>query len=129
MLGCYIYEFGKIDVEIASILKKKSIKKPEEESKDLNKMKLGKIQKENWSVVYQRRVDQTTQRCIFFLMDKNLYSTTSLNYILGLTEAFRLNNVADQKCFSDMIRWYNLGRTTLMNLMPKLFKVQEHQQQ
>lgn len=42
-----------MDVEITYILKKKSILKPTEESKDIHKMKLGKLQKDNWSVVYQ----------------------------------------------------------------------------
>ncbi|CAI9270001.1 unnamed protein product [Lactuca saligna] len=53
MLICYIHEIAKMDVEITYVLKKKPILKPEEESKDLHKMKLGKIRKDNWSVVYQ----------------------------------------------------------------------------
>ena len=59
MLICYIHEIAKMDVEITAILKKKPILKPEEESKDLNKMKLGKIRKDNWSVVYQWGTDQS----------------------------------------------------------------------
>ncbi|CAI9294352.1 unnamed protein product [Lactuca saligna] len=41
MLICYIQEFAKMDVEITAMLKKKLFMQPKEESKDLNKMKLG----------------------------------------------------------------------------------------
>lgn len=83
MLICYIHEIANMDVEIASVLKKKPVLKPEEEPKDLHKMKLGKLQIENWSVVYQRKNDQEVQRSKFFLLDKHLHSTTTLNYLMG----------------------------------------------
>ncbi|CAI9293323.1 unnamed protein product [Lactuca saligna] len=87
-----------MDVEIIVVLKKKPILKPKEESK------LGKIRKENWSVVYQRKTDQKVQRCIFFLLDKHVHSTYALNYILELTEACKLNDDGDKKCFYNMIK-------------------------
>lgn len=43
MLIFYIHEVAKMDVEVASVLKKRLVLKPEEEPKDLNKLKLGKI--------------------------------------------------------------------------------------
>lgn len=51
-----------MDVEFAAMMKKKPILKSEEELQDLNKMKLCKIKKDNWSVVYQRTTDQTVQK-------------------------------------------------------------------
>lgn len=47
MLICYIHEIASMDVDIASVLKKRTVLKPKEESKDLHKLKLGKIRKEN----------------------------------------------------------------------------------
>ena len=129
MLNCYIHEIGKMDVEIAFVLKKKPILKPKGESKDLHKLKLGKILKDNWSVVYRRKNDQMVQRCMLFLLDKNLHLTSALNNIMGFTEAYKANNVADQKCFLDMLKWYIVVRNTLLNLMLLLFKLLKRQQQ
>ena len=117
-----------MDVEFAAMMKKKPILKSEEELQDLNKMKLCKIKKDNWSVVYQRTTDQTVQKQMFFLVDKNLYSTTALTYIMGFTEACKTNAIIDQKCFSDMIKWYIAVRSTLLNMMSKSLKVQKMQQ-
>lgn len=112
-----------MDVQIAAVLKKKLVVQPEEEPKDLNRMKLGKIHKDNWSVPYQRKEGQKVQKCMFFLMDEHLYSTSYLNYVMELTEVYKANDAADQKCFSDMIKWYIPIRNTLLHRMHKLFKV------
>ena len=50
------------------------------------------------------------------------------NSILGLTEACKVNTTADQKCFLDMIKWYVVVRNTLLNFIPRLFKVKKRQQ-
>ena len=38
-------------------------------------------------------------KCSLFLLDKHLYSTSCLNYILELKESCKVNNVANKKCF------------------------------
>ncbi|CAI9290816.1 unnamed protein product [Lactuca saligna] len=54
MLISYIQEVGKMDVEIEVVLRKKHVVKPKESFKDINKMKLERIEKENWSVMFQQ---------------------------------------------------------------------------
>ncbi|CAI9290245.1 unnamed protein product [Lactuca saligna] len=129
LLVCYIHDFAKMDVEIAFVLKNKLMHKIEEESKDLNKLKLGKIKKENLSLVYQQRTNHTVHRCMFFMLYNNLYSTSDLTYIIGLNETVKTNDVVDHKCFSEMIKWYIAVRNTLLNVMSKPFTVQKRQQQ
>ncbi|CAI9284813.1 unnamed protein product [Lactuca saligna] len=46
---------AKMDVGIVAILKKKPVVNPEQEPKDFRNPKLGKINKENKNVLYQRR--------------------------------------------------------------------------
>ena len=127
MLICYIHQLAKMDVEIAFVLNKRPILKPEPEPKELHKFNLGKIRKDNWCVVYQRKENQKFMRNMFFLRDKHLYSNASLNSILELTEACKPNNIADKKSFSDFIQWYLVVRITLLNLMTILFKVKKRQ--
>ncbi|CAI9299962.1 unnamed protein product [Lactuca saligna] len=54
MLVSYIHEVAKIDVEIASVLQKKPTVLPEASEKIIEKMKLRRIEKDNWSVMFQR---------------------------------------------------------------------------
>ena len=51
MLICYIHDFAKMGIEIAYVLKNRPVLKPEEELKEIHKLKLGIIKKDNWSVV------------------------------------------------------------------------------
>lgn len=44
-----------MDVEIVVVLRKKPSTIPKEATKDFEKLKLGKIYKEGWFVVYQSR--------------------------------------------------------------------------
>ncbi|CAI9283896.1 unnamed protein product [Lactuca saligna] len=82
MLVRYINEVGKMDVEIATALNKKPTFLPKEPLKDLDTMILGRIQKKDWSVTFQKRERPDVT---FFFPDK------------------RLNSVTDKKCFSNMI--------------------------
>ncbi|CAI9274138.1 unnamed protein product [Lactuca saligna] len=47
MIICYIREFAKMDLEIPLLLEKKPDLEPEEQPQDVNRMKLGVIQKEH----------------------------------------------------------------------------------
>ncbi|CAI9303701.1 unnamed protein product [Lactuca saligna] len=131
MLVSYILEVSKMDVEIVVVLRKKPIVKPKEASYDVSKVKLGRIHKDNWSMIFQQsaRDGSNTQRCFFSLSNKHLYSTSCLNYILELIGQCKANDVASKKCFADMTRWYIAVRNTLLSLMPKLFKTRKCQQQ
>ncbi|CAI9276993.1 unnamed protein product [Lactuca saligna] len=128
MMICYIHEVAKMDVEIASMLKKRPVVKLGEEPMDFPKRKLGKIRKEDWSVMYQRKEGEKVQQILFFLLDKHLYYTAALNNIMGLTVACKTNDDANLKGFNGMIKWYLVIKNTLLNLMTKLFKVQKKQQ-
>ncbi|CAI9263647.1 unnamed protein product [Lactuca saligna] len=90
------------------------IQELQNEKKDLTKRKIGKIQKENRSVVFQRREGQETVKKLFRLPDKHLYSTGTLNHILELVAAYKGNSPSDLKCFIDMIKWYLLVRGALL---------------
>ncbi|CAI9296751.1 unnamed protein product [Lactuca saligna] len=110
-----IHEVANMDIEVAAVIKKKPVVKPEPELKDFRKVKLGKINIENWNVLYQRRDGEKVVKIIFFLLDKNLYPTAALNKILGLVEATKSSNADDLKCFTDMLKWYPTFRNTLLN--------------
>ncbi|CAI9297193.1 unnamed protein product [Lactuca saligna] len=129
MLVCYIQEIGKMDVEITSVLHKKNKVHPKEHMNDLDRMKLGRIRKDDWSVGFQirERAYANFHRVCFFLPNRNLYSTSCLEYILDFINQCKANSVEDQKCFSNMINWYILIRKTLLRMMPKNFNVQKHQ--
>lgn len=126
-LICIIHEVAKLDVEIASVLKKKPVVILKEDTTEFEKRKLGKIKKAYWSVVYQRRECDKVKKSLLFLLDKHLYSTIALNYIMDLTVACKANNEGDLKCFGDMIKWYTVIRNTLVSLMTKLFKSQKRE--
>lgn len=106
MIICYILEISKMDVKISSVLKKRPILKPLEQPKDIQKLKVGAIQKEHWSIVYKRKDGDVVQNYMFFLRDKHLYSSAASKTILSLAEACKANFVAELKCFSYMRLWY-----------------------
>lgn len=124
MFICYILEIVKMDVEIASVLKKRPILKLEEQPKDVQKLKVGLIRKEHWSVVYNRKEREVVHKSMFFLRDKHLHSTATLKIILSMAQACKANTYVDLKCFLDMVRWYLVVRSTLLNLMPRIFNTQ-----
>ncbi|CAI9283181.1 unnamed protein product [Lactuca saligna] len=99
MLVSYIHEVGKMDVEIAVVLRKKAIIKPKEALCDVYKVKLGKIHKDNWNLVFQQsaRDGSNSQRCFFSLSDKHLYSTSYLNYVLELIEKSKATDTTSKK--------------------------------
>ncbi|CAI9296682.1 unnamed protein product [Lactuca saligna] len=104
ILVFYIQEVGKMDMEIDDVLRTRSTIQPKEALNDVSKMKLGKIRKDNWSVAFQQTEGKKVQKCLFCLPDKHLYSTSRLNYILGITKECKVNDVADKKYFADMIK-------------------------
>ncbi|CAI9288137.1 unnamed protein product [Lactuca saligna] len=119
------FPLAKMDVEIVVVLKKKLIVNPEPEPKDFQKLKLGKINKENRNIMYQRREVEEVVKSMFFLLDKHLYHTTAFNNILVLVAATKSNNADDLKCVMDMIKWYLMFRNTFLNMMMKQFQVQK----
>lgn len=75
MLISYIQEVCKIDVEITTVLLKKPTVEPKETMNDVTKMKLKRIQKDNWSVAFQQsdREGKYVQKCLFSLPDKHIF--------------------------------------------------------
>lgn len=55
-------------------------------------------------MVYQRRESDKVNKCLFFLLDKHLYSTNALTHIMDFTVVCKLNNEDDLKCFEDVIK-------------------------
>ena len=64
------------------------------------------------------------KKCMFYLRDKHLYSTNTLNSILTKAEVNMTNSVTDFKCVLDMIRWYISVRASILKIMPKIFDAQ-----
>lgn len=78
MLVSHIEEIGKMDVKVVVVLRKKSIVQSKEALKDISKMRLGKIQKDNWSMAFQQGKGEKVQKCFFFLIRQ-----ASLFYIIS----------------------------------------------
>lgn len=114
-----------MDVEISAVLRKKPFMLPKEAPKDIDKMKLGKIRKDDWCFEFQmkERSDADFHRVCFFHADKNLNTTSFLRYILDFVGKRRGNNKSDKKCFSDMIWRYIQVRKALLSIILKLFEV------
>ncbi|CAI9274747.1 unnamed protein product [Lactuca saligna] len=114
-----------MDVGIADAVRKKPYVLPKEAMNDVTKMKLERIHRDNSSVTLQQsnRDGTNIHKCIFSLPDNHLYSTSCQNYIVGITEQCKENNVPNKKCFSNMIKWYITVRNTLLCLVSKIFKV------
>lgn len=120
-----------MDVEIATVLNKKPYVLPHEPPKGLYTMKLGRIQRKDWSVAFsdKGKPDANYHRVVFYFTEKDLYSSSSLEYIVDFVGQYKANSAADKKCFSNMINRYIFVHKTLLGIMPKLFKVQKRQQQ
>ena len=55
MIKCYTLEITKMDVETASIMKKRPILKPDEQTDDIQHLKAGVIRKKDRSIVYKKK--------------------------------------------------------------------------
>lgn len=87
MLVSYIYEVAKMDVEIALVLGKKQTVLLQGSANDIEKMKMGKIETDNRTVMFQQGSKERgdIQKCLFALPEKHLFSTTCLDNILEIT--------------------------------------------
>ncbi|CAI9266200.1 unnamed protein product [Lactuca saligna] len=115
-----------MDVEIASVSKKKLIMKPFEEPEDIQQFPEGLIENENWSIVYKKE-GGVLNNYTFFLRDKHLYSTCDVNQILERAKANKTNIDSDIKFVSDMTKWYLAFRASLLKIMPKIFDAPRQQ--
>nr|KAJ0215179.1 hypothetical protein LSAT_V11C300140950 [Lactuca sativa] len=127
MIMSYIQEVRLMDVDIATVLKKKMSVVPKEAPKDFEKLKSGKIYKEGWFVVYTSRYRPGADRrkSYFYLKYKRLYSTSCLEFVLDMLTKFKGNNKDDVKCFTDMITWYIHVCKQLLCFIPKIYEVQK----
>ncbi|CAI9288599.1 unnamed protein product [Lactuca saligna] len=92
MIVSYIQEVGNMDVEIVVVLRRKPFAVPKEAPKGFEKLKLGKIHKEGWHVVFQAREwnDVDLHKACFFLPDKHLYTTSCLEFATVSTQETRV---------------------------------------
>ena len=109
-----------MDQEIASVLKKKPTILPVGSASDVNKMKMGKIDPVLNSVMFTK---QDGKKCMFSLTDKHLFTTSCLEYVLGIIHRCKKNSESDNKYFTNMIIWYIHFRQVLLAVIPNLFKV------
>ena len=112
-----------MDVEIGAALDVQPTTKTDPAPSDICKFPLGKIYSEHWSVAYNSRDGDTVTKKLFFLRDKHLFKTSSLEKILDMIQAYKGNSESDKKCFADMLKWYLVFRKTLLNLMNRLYRV------
>lgn len=54
MLVSYIHEVAKMDIEITTVLRKKPTILPQGSANDIENTKMGKIETDNWTVMFQR---------------------------------------------------------------------------
>lgn len=124
MLVSYVNEVAKLDMEVATAQKKKPIALPQGSASDVNQMQKGKIDTNHRTVMFHHGSVECGDfvECLFALQDKHLFSTSCLNYILEIIEECVANDAALKKNFHDMIRWYIVICSTLLAVMPKIFK-------
>ncbi|KAI3779357.1 hypothetical protein L2E82_09072 [Cichorium intybus] len=121
MLGYYILEVAKLDVEVAGVLDKVPLTVRRPPPKNLNKRKIGKIVNSNWSVAYNSKEGLENVKRIFFLLDKHLYRTPVLEHILHIINKLPSNTADDKTCINDMLRWYIEFRKRILAIIPKVF--------
>lgn len=57
MLISYLYEVAKLDIDISSVFSKKPTVLPIGKEKNINKIKMGKIEKDNWTMMFHRGLE------------------------------------------------------------------------
>ena len=119
MLASYIYEVATMDQEIAKVMNKKPTVKPTPKPGDVNKMKMGQIDSTHLIVTFTKG---EAHRFLFALVDKHLFSTDFLEHIINIIRRCKQNSKADQKNFTDMLRWYITFRYHLLAIIPRVFK-------
>ncbi|CAI9293582.1 unnamed protein product [Lactuca saligna] len=129
MIRAYILEVAKMDIEIASVLRRKPILKPLPPQANLEKFKSSFIEKDHWGVTYKMKENEIVLHCMMFLIDKHLFSTSTLNQILAKDEVKKSNNEGDVKCVSNMIKWWIVIQMTVFKTIPKVFKVEKKEQE
>lgn len=83
MLVSYIHEVAKLDQEIANFLRRMPTVKPIGKASDVNKMRMGQIDTEQWTMMFTKGADPPL-KCMFALPDKHLFSTICLEHILDI---------------------------------------------
>ncbi|CAI9280978.1 unnamed protein product [Lactuca saligna] len=113
-------------VEISSVLNRRSIVKPMDHPEDLDSLKVGFIENENWGMVFKVKENEVPKKCMFYLIDKHFYSYVALNQILSNAEKFKKNTSDDMKCILDMIKWWIRVCSILLKRTPKVFDSTEN---
>ncbi|KAI3708708.1 hypothetical protein L2E82_38080 [Cichorium intybus] len=127
MIGYYILEVAKLDVEVASVLDKIPLTVKRPPPKNLSKRKIGKIVNSNWSVAYNSKEGLENIKRIFYLSDKHLHRTPVLEHILHITNKLQSNTFDDKTCINDMLRWYIEFRKRILAMIPRVFDRQSNE--
>lgn len=88
LLKAHIIEIAKMDIEISSVLNKRPIVKHMEPQENIDSLKAGFTENKNWGVVIKVE-NEFPKKCVFYFMDKHLYSSVALNQILSTVEKFK----------------------------------------
>ncbi|KAI3751857.1 hypothetical protein L2E82_22948 [Cichorium intybus] len=127
MIGYYILEVAKLDVEVAGVLDKIPLTVRRPSPKNLSKRKIGKIVNSNWSVAYNSKEGLENIKRIFFLSDKHLHRTPVLEHILHIINKLQSNTTDDKTCINDMLRWYIEFQKGILAIIPKVFDRQSNE--
>lgn len=75
MLRNYCVEVGKMDNDIATILRRNIAAKPRQQPKKLENVREGMIKKNPWGIVYKVHEDRMLKNKLLFLDEKHLFSS------------------------------------------------------
>ncbi|KAI3767763.1 hypothetical protein L2E82_18162 [Cichorium intybus] len=127
MIGYYILEVTKLDVEVAAVLDKIPLTVRRPPPKNLSRRKIGKIVNSNWSVAYNSKEGLENIKRIFYLSDKHLHRTPVLEHILHITNKLQSNTADHKTCINDMLGWYIEFRKRILAMIPKVFDRQANE--
>ena len=107
-----------MDQEVARVMNRKPTVKPTQKPCDVNKIKIGQIDSTHLAVMFTKG---DAHRFLFALVDKHLFSTDCLEHIINLIHRCKQNSEADNKKFTDMLRWYITFRYHMLAIIPRVF--------
>lgn len=111
-----------MDVEVLKRMKKNYIVKPQDQPKGLEELREGLIQKKHWRIAYKVLEKGKVQNEMWYLDDKQCYTSDCLNTILSGAEMCKADTKEELKWVLEVIRWWIWVRLVLMEIAKEVFK-------
>ena len=127
MLKAYITEIAKEDYEIANKFQR-TVKAPNDTSKNINKVRDGTILSDPWSIIYKTHEENEYKTKIFYLNEKHLYSTGNLKTFMAKVEMNPNNSSLDKKYIYEVINWWIYVRNIIEGEIDFIFKASQPSQ-